>query len=161
LKKIDYNIQTENKYKFMNVKKSLKEKNRLVKEIQELYGRLSQYNSVEVGNVRPYSPKDMLEQVNQKSNELVELKTKIHNANAPVYDKIFRLSELKSTISRLKSLDCTEGVSTDYYSRNRENPPVKTAEITVVERDEMVKFMEGQIEVLQDILDYHNQNTEI
>ena len=96
----------------MNVKKSLKEKNRLVKEIQELYARLSQYNSVEVGNVRPYSPKEMLEQVNQKSNELVELKTKIHNANTPVYDKIFRLSELKSTISRLKSLDCTEGVST-------------------------------------------------
>ena len=30
----------------MNVKKSLKEKNRLVKEIQELYARLSQYNSV-------------------------------------------------------------------------------------------------------------------
>ena len=145
----------------MNVKKSLKEKNRLVKEIQELYARLSQYNSVEVGNVRPYSPKEMLEQVNQKSNELVELKTKIHNANIPVYDKIFRLSELKSTISRLKSLDCTEGVSTDYYSQNRENPPVKTSEISVVERDEMVKFMEGQIEELQDILDNHNQNTEI
>ena len=53
----------------MNVKKSLKEKNRLVKEIQELYTRLSQYNSVEVGNVRPYSPKETLEQINQKSNE--------------------------------------------------------------------------------------------
>jgi ribosomal protein L29 len=87
----------------MNVKKALKEKNRLVKEIQELYARLSQYNSVEVGNVRPYSPKDMLEQINEKSNELVELKTKIHKANTPVYDKIFRLSELKSTIARLKS----------------------------------------------------------
>jgi len=91
----------------------------------------------------------------------VELKTKIHKANTPVYDKIFRLSELKSTISRLKSLDCTEGVSTDYYSRNRENPPVKTAEVSVVDRDEMVKFMEEQIEDLQDILDNHNQNTEI
>jgi hypothetical protein len=135
----------------MNVKQGLKKKNTLVKEIQELYVRLSQYNSVEVGNERPY----------QKSNELVELKTKIHKANTPVYDKIFRLSELKSTISRLKTLDCTEGVSTDYYSRNRENPPVKTAEVSVVERDDMVKFMEGQIEDLQDILDNHNQNTEI
>ena len=101
------------------------------------------------------------EQINEKSNELVELKTKIHKANTPVYDKIFRLSELKSTISRLKSLDCSEGVSNDYYSRNRENPPVKTAEVSVVDRDEMVKFMEEQIEDLQDILDNHNQNTEI
>lgn len=145
----------------MNVKQGLKKKNLLVKELQELYGRLAQYNSIEVGNVRPYSPKEMLEQINQKSNELVELKTKIHKANTPVYDKIFRLSELKSTITRLKSLDCTEGVSTDYYSRNRENPPVKTSEISVVERDELIKSMEGEIEDLQDSLDNHNQNTEI
>ena len=145
----------------MNIKKALKEKNRLVKEIQDSHARLATYNSVEVGNVRAYSAKELMEKINQLSNELVELKTKIHKANTPVYDKIFRLSELKSTISRLKSLDCTEGVSTDYYSRNRENPPVKTAEVSVVERDEMVKFMEGQIEDLQDILDNHNQNTEI
>ena len=145
----------------MTIKQALKKKNLLVKEILDLHTRVATYNSVEVGNVRPYSPKETLEQVNQKSNELVELKTKIHKANTPVYDKIFRLSELKSTISRLKSLDCTEGVSTDYYSRNRENPPVKTAEVSVVERDEMVKHMEGQIEEIQDILDNHNQITEI
>ena len=145
----------------MNVKRALKEKNRLVKEIQELYTRLSQYNSVEVGNVRPYSPKDMLEQINEKSNELVELKTKIHKANTPVYDKIFRLSELKSTIARIKNLDCNEGIVQDYYSRNRETPAVKMTEISIVERDEMVKHMEGQIEEIQDILDNFNQITEI
>ena len=145
----------------MNVKKSLKEKNRLVKEIQELYARLSQYNSVEVGNVRPYSPKDMLEQINEKSNELVELKTNIHTANGPVYQHIFRLSELKSMIARIKNLDCNEGIVQDYYSRNRETPAVKETEISIVERDEMVKHMEGQIEEIQDILDNHNQITEI
>jgi hypothetical protein len=145
----------------MNVKQGLKKKNTLVKEIQELYGRLAQYNSVEVGNTRPYSAVETIDQINQKSNELVELKTKIHKANTPVYDKIFRLSELKSTIARLKSLDCTEGVSNDYYSRNRENPPVKTSEISVVERDKMVKDLEIQIEEIQDFLDSHNQITQI
>ena len=145
----------------MNIRQALKEKNKLVKEIQDLYVRISQYNSVEVGAHRPYSPKQLMEIVNVKSNELVDLKTKIHIANAPVYDKIFRLSELKSTITRIKNLDCTEGVSNDYYSRNRENPLVKTAEISIVERDEMVRFMEEQIETIQDILDTHNQNTQI
>ena len=145
----------------MNIRQALKEKNKLVKEIQDLYGRISQYNSVEVGGQRPYSSKQLMEIVNVKSNELIELKTKIHLANAPVYDKIFRLSELKSTITRIKNLDCTEGVSNDYFSRNRENPPVKTAEISIVERDEMVKHMEEQIETIQDILDTHNQNTQI
>tara|TARA_R110000868_G_scaffold404828_1_gene683453 strand:- start:1459 stop:1896 length:438 start_codon:yes stop_codon:yes gene_type:complete len=145
----------------MNIKKSLKEKNRLVKEIQDLHLRVATYNSVEVGNVRPYSAKESMELLNQKSNELVELKTKIHVANGPVYHHIFRLSELKSMITRIKNLDCNEGVVNDYYTMKRETPTIKSSEISIVERDEMVKHMEGQIEEIQDILDNHNQITNI
>jgi hypothetical protein len=145
----------------MNIKKALKEKNRLVKEIQDLQVRVTTYNSIEVGNKRPYSVKESLKKLDSLSNELVELKTKIHVANAPVYKHIFRLSELKSMITRIKSLDCNEGIVQDYYSRNRETPTVKEAEISIVERDEMVKHMENQIEEIQDILDTHNQITEI
>ena len=145
----------------MNIKKALKEKNRLVKEILDLHTKVATYNSVEVGNVRPYSAKESMELLNQKSNELVELKTNIHRANGPVYQHIFRLSELKSTIARIKNLDCNEGIVQDYYSRNRETPAVKMTEISIVERDEMVKHMEGQIEEIQDILDNFNQITEI
>jgi len=145
----------------MNIKKALKEKNRLVKEILDLHTRVATYNSVEVGNVRPYSAKESMELLNQKSNELVELKTKIHAANGPVYKYIFRLSELKSMITRIKNLDCNEGSVQDYYSRNRETPLVKESEISIVERDEMVKHMETAIESIQDVLDNHNQITEI
>lgn len=145
----------------MNIKKALKEKNRLVKEILDLHTRVATYNSVEVGNVRPYSAKESMELLNQKSNELVELKSNIHRANGPVYHHIFRLSELKSMITRIKNLDCNEGIVQDYYSRNRETPAVKETEISIVERDEMVKHMEGQIEEIQDILDNHNQITNI
>ena len=145
----------------MNIKQALKKKNQLVKEILDLHTRLATYNSIEVGNVRPYSAKECLEQINEKSNELVELKTKIHTANAPVYKFIFRLSELKSMITRIKNLDCNEGIVQDYYSRNRETPTVKVTEISIVERDEIVKHMENQIEEIQDILDNHNQITNI
>jgi hypothetical protein len=145
----------------MNIKKALKEKNRLVKEIQDLQVRVATYNSIEVGNKRPYSVRESLEKLNSLSNELVELKTKIHVANAPIYKHIFRLSELKSMITRIKNLDCNEGIVNDYYTRNRETPLVKEVEISIVERDEMVKHMEGQIEEIQDILDNHNQITEI
>ena len=145
----------------MNIKKALKEKNRLVKEILDLHTRVATYNSIEVGNVRPYSAKESMEILNQKSNELVELKSNIHRANGPVYHHIFRLSELKSMIARIKNLDCNEGIVQDYYSRNRETPAVKETEISIVERDEMVKHMENQIEEIQDILDNHNQITEI
>ena len=145
----------------MNIKKALKEKNRLVKEIQDLQVRVATYNSIEVGNKRPYSVKESLKKLDLLSNELVELKTKIHLANAPIYPHIFRLSELKSMITRIKNLDCNEGTVNDYYTRNRETPLVKEVEISIVERDEMVKHMEGQIEEIQDILDNHNQITEI
>ena len=145
----------------MNVKKALKEKNRLVKEIQELYVRMLKYNSVEAGNVRPYSSKEMLDIISQKSDELVLLKTKIHIANVTVYDKIFKLTELKATIARLRSMDCTEGACTDVYMRNRETTLVKTSEISVVERDAKIKHLESLIEDIQDVLDAHNQNTEI
>ena len=145
----------------MNIKQALKKKNQLVKEILDLHTRLATYNSIEVGNVRPYSAKECLEQINEKSNELVELKTNIHTANGPVYKHIFRLSELKSMITRIKNLDCNEGSVQDYYSRNRETPTVKVTEISIVERDEIVKHMENQIEEIQDILDNHNQITNI
>jgi len=145
----------------MTIKQALKKKNLLVKEILDLHTRVATYNSVEVGNVRPYSAKESMELLNQKSNELVELKTKIHTANAPIYKYIFRLSELKSTIARIKNLDCNEGIVQDYYSRNRETPAVKETEISIVERDNMVKDMETAIESIQDVLDNHNQITNI
>jgi len=145
----------------MTIKQALKKKNQLVKDIQDLHARLATYNSIEVGNVRPYSANESMEKINELSNELVELKTKIHTANAPVYKFIFRLSELKSMIARIKNLDCNEGIVQDYYSRNRETPIIKETEISIVVRDEMVKHMEGQIEEIQDILDNHNQITNI
>lgn len=145
----------------MTVKQALKLKNKLVKEITEELQKAQSYNSVEVGSTRPYSSSEALERVSKLTNELVELKTKIHQANSPVYNKIFRLSELKSLVSKIKMLNCTEGTSTDYYSRRSENSPVMTSEISIVERDSMVKIMEDEIESIQDELDTHNALTQI
>lgn len=145
----------------MTVKQALKLKNKLVKEITEELQKAQLYNSVEVTSPRPYSSSEALEKVSKLTNELVELKTKIHQANSPVYDKIFRLSELKSLVSKIKMLNCTEGTSTDYYSRRSENPPVMTSEISIVDRDSMVKIMEDEIESIQDELDTHNALTQI
>jgi len=145
----------------MNIKKALKLKNKLVLQVSENYQKVSAYNSVEEGTKKPYDTREALEAYNSSVNELVELKTKIHRANAPVYDKIFRLSELKSMAARLKSLNCQEGK----VARGRwdaELPPsIMVAEIGIVERDEMVKHIEAQIEEIQDILDTHNAVTEI
>ena len=93
----------------MNIKQALKYKNKLVSKMNGEFDKASTYNSVEVGTVKPYSADNALSFYFELSNELVELKTKIHLANNKVYDKIFLLSELKSRAAKLKHLDCSEG----------------------------------------------------
>lgn len=146
----------------MNIKQALKLKNKLVKENNETYNKLSTYNSVEEGSVRPYDPKEMLAKWNEGVKQLVDLKTRVHRANTPVYDKIFKLAELKSMVSKLNSMSCIEGKqsSRGRWGENQE-PVIYTAEIGVVQRDEMIKTLEAQIEKIQDELDVHNSNTEI
>ena len=144
----------------MNIKQALKRKNKLVKEINDTFRIVMAYNSVSEDNERPYSTKESLELWNKLNNELIELKTAIHRANAPVYNKIFKLSELKNQIKHLNSIDCTTGVP----PRNRYDSVVasaRVAEITIIERDGMVKQIEKEIDEIQDFLDEWNFNTPI
>jgi hypothetical protein len=141
----------------MNLKQALKRKNRLVGLIAEEYIKVSQYNSVDDVNQRPYSVKEALQNWLKLTDELIELKSKIQIANNKVNDKIFRLAELKTQAKQLKKLDCTSGL---YYSKWSDDKVVtKVAEIEVVERDNMVKEMEAQIEKIQDELDEWNHQT--
>jgi hypothetical protein len=143
----------------MNIKQALKRKNKLVGEINEEFNKVSRYNVVDEGNPRPYSSSESLKKWFDLTNELVELKTKIHLANGPVYDKIFLLAELKSQVNRLKSLDCTSGKVTSRWSED--GTVTKHAEINVVERDNMVKQIESTIESIQEELDQWNHTTNI
>ena len=146
----------------MTIKQALKYKNKLVSKMNIEFNRAHQYNSIEDGEKRPYSASDSLSKYFELSNELVELKTKLHKANAEVYDKIFLLSELKSRISKLQILDCNEGKVSDRFSRiHGEAPVVKTAQITILERDVLVQEIESKIEEVQEELDLHNATTEI
>ncbi len=79
----------------MTIKQALKEKNKLTKQIQSLVTRIQKYNSMEEGSVRTYEPREDMDTLTQTVSQLVYLKTQIHQANAKVYDKIFRLSEYK------------------------------------------------------------------
>jgi len=143
----------------MNIKQALKKKNKLVGLINEEFFKASQYNVVDEGNPRPYSATEAIGKWMELTNELIVLKTQIHKANLPIYDKIFELSELKNQVKHLKSLNCASGkVSTNRWGGESE-PVIKHAEINVIEKDKMVKNLEVRIEHLQDELDQWNHNT--
>ena len=143
----------------MTIKQALKEKNRLIKAIDDEFKKIQAYNSIDESNTRPYSTQTSLENIIVLENALIDIKTQIHRANVGVYDKIFRLSELKSLAKKLNQIDCSEGKVVDRYSRSE--AVVKTAEITVIDRDTRVKMIEEEIELLQEELDTHNATTSI
>ena len=144
----------------MTIKQALKQKNKLIKTIGENTTLMQEYNSIEVGNERPYSSVELLAQISEYTKELAKLKTKIHIANTPVLNDIFLMSELKSMAQSLKKMDCKEGKSNrDRYRLESES--VKTSEISLVKRNETIKELEGRIEAIQDRLDVFNATTEI
>lgn len=143
----------------MTIKQALKEKNRLIKAIEDEFKKVYAYNSIDETNVRPYSTVNSLSNIMILEEGLIELKTNIHRANIVIYDKIFRLSELKSLAKRFSQIDCSEGRVVDRYTRGETS--IKTAEISVIERDVRLKSIEEEIERLQEELDIHNATTSI
>jgi hypothetical protein len=143
----------------MKVKQALKYKKKLATKMNQEFVKVNSYNSVEEGATRVYDVKESMQNWLKMIDELVELKTKLHLANAPVYGKIFRMSELKSQLSNLKQLDCVDGKHFDRYGRGES--VVKTAEIGVLERDQIISKIEEEIEKLQEELDEHNAITSI
>ena len=144
----------------MTIKQALKQKNKLIKQIGENTKLMQEYNSIEVGNERPYSSVELLTKISDDTKELAKLKTKIHIANTPVLEDIFLMSELKSMVQSLKKMDCTEGKSNrDRYRLESES--FKTSEISLVKRNETIKELEGRIEEIQDSFDFFNATTQI
>lgn len=143
----------------MKVKQALKHKKKLASKMNQEFSKVQMYNSVEEGSTRVYDVVESMKNWLTMSEELVELKTKLHLANAPVYGKIFRMSELKSQLSNLKQLDCVDGKHFDRYGRGE--AVVKTAKISVLEKDQLVLTIEEEIERLQEELDEHNATTSI
>ena len=144
----------------MTIKQALKLKNKLIKNIGENTQLMQRYNSVEVGNERPYSSQMLYKQIETDTKELASLKSRIHIANVPVMEHIFWMSEMKSIITNLKKMECVEGKSNrDRY--RMESELVMTSEISLVSRNQEIKMLEGKIEEIQDKLDVFNATTEI
>ena len=93
----------------MNLTKALKLKKKLIKQAGEAYNRFRLCNSHEVGMEPTYSAEVAYTEWFNLTNELIELKAKIHQANVPIAHKIFSLGELKSMVKQLKGLDTDSG----------------------------------------------------
>ena len=142
----------------MTVAQALKQKNKLVVELKKQYEIAKKFNSIEAGNPRRYSVQDALDKAAELTVQLIQLKTKIHLANAPIYGDIFRMAELKGRVKELRKISTDEGKQEGRYGGT---PSEKVVEINIAEIDSMISTLESSIEEIQSRLDFHNATTQI
>ena len=99
----------------MKLYQALKKKKQIIGEISKLKHQITENNTVIKGNSRDYDVKPLFAKLEEKLTELVNLKSAIQKANTSVYDKIFRLSELKSFVDFLKGVPAKSGVHMERY----------------------------------------------
>ena len=145
----------------MNLTKALKHKKKLVKQADEMYMRFQRYNSQNKENVNSgYDPEAAYSNWIRLTHELVTLKTKIHNANAPIANKIFRLGEVKNLVSRLRAVDTKNGLLKEY--RHSDVAPIEyVAYMNLFDKDNQIAAWEQEIETIQEEIEAFNAITKI
>lgn len=142
----------------MNLKQALKKKNKLAGQLKTTLNRMLDNNSYLEGQTPSYDSLEMRRAATELSKELVELKTKIQSANAPVLHLIYEMGELKNMITHLNRMNCNNGIEINY---RHETPVNRISIIDQVKRDEWVERIEDRIDEINDELDRFNAITNI
>lgn len=142
----------------ITVAKALKEKNKKLNQLNKLWLRLGENNSILEGNTREFNPENLLSQIKKETEVFIKLKTQIHNACSPVREKIFRISELKSIARRLKGLDTKNGIVQTRYDNNSGR---YTAHFSAGKIDQLIEAFENEIDQIQEELDHFNHTNHI
>lgn len=148
----------------VSISKALNIKTKLAGRISHLGNLITSYNSYIEGAKQPFDVKELIKEYNDKSSKLAAVKAGIAKANADsgVFPFIYQMSELKSKIAHLRSLNTREGV--EEYSGGY-NQPNKTrtfvAVLSAKEIEDLVVAAETEIEKAQDQITYLNQSTKI
>lgn len=146
----------------MNINKGLKQKNKLAKDIQNKWNLILTHNSGRKDAKKSYNTKQLFTELIAGVDALVETKTAIAKANIAIYDKIFRLAELKGIVMNMKSISVTEGPQTQFRGYGKDDKEIEfEAQMDHTFIDSKVAEFEKEIETIQDELDKFNFTTDI
>jgi hypothetical protein len=140
----------------MNLRKALKEKNKVAGNLNHLFHRMRENNITEDGQSRPYNSKEVLSEINQEIDQLIELKVKLQLANTPILNDIYRVAELKVLIRQLRYMECNDSrkISSGIITYH-------IATIKADERDQLIKSLEEEIEAIHERIDAFNFRTSL
>ena len=145
----------------MKLSKALKEKNRLVGEINRIKIILARENSRDENSFSKIDRALVWEKLDQTVEKLIKIKAAIFAANVTIQEDICRLSEIKSRIEFLKTLNVAHG-NVEYPSYNSE-PIIKKLDAYYKQDDidNLTDKLQLEIEKIQDRLDEYNAITEV
>jgi hypothetical protein len=150
----------------ISLAKALKVKNRLVGELSNLQNVARQHNALPVESRGEKSVRldKVWQDIQTTSNHLVELKSKIAVATAPITPLLVDLAETKSTIAFLESLQIKEGkedTQIGYGVNSSLKTVVWNSFIDEAAKTKLIKENKNRIDSLQDQIDEFNAVTKI
>jgi hypothetical protein len=143
----------------MTIAQALKEKNRLISEIKKIKEKISKYNQSPTDRERLYDVHELFSELHLTKSKLADIKTAIQLASEPLRKEVFVQSELKDTLTFLRTVPCESGIIRDRYSREEGHEVNSVYNAKML--DEMMSNIEKEIEAIQDKLDKFNHNTEV
>lgn len=145
----------------MKLYKALKQRKKLVGEVAKLKQQIQSKNSYTEGALDPekYSVEKIYAELQKKVNELVGLKYVINEANRPIQERIYRLSELKALLVFWNGVSVQEGEHMVGYSEAKTIKYV--AQIDEIKRNQMVEEFQKKIDATQEEIDTYNYTTDI
>ena len=140
---------------------ALKEKNRLAGEITTLWTLVQKENSCWDDHTRCIDIRETLETIRLYTEKLIELKTRIGQANKGNLENMYSLEELKSQISKLSGVNTVEDVQYLSVGVGKNIERSRSAEVTAAEILQMKKDLQTRCNRLQDAMDAYNVRTTI
>lgn len=142
----------------MTLARALKEKNRLVGDINRLRDIITKENVTRIDLERKVSTKELYIQMNELVKTLVELKGRIAVGNTRIQEKIAGLSEAKSALAFLGKIDTRDTIDDCYGS---EKSVKHVAEIDQEMAEGFRKELQDRINCLQDEVDEWNATCKV
>lgn len=143
--------------KTVSIARALKEKNRVAGRIAKARGTITSKNSRREGEISKIDLTAVIDEEAQLVNRLIEIKTRIAEANHEIIGKIVELGEIKGRIAWLKELGTFEGGKSDCYGRDVQY----LATIDESAKDRLLRRLQQRVEALQDEIDEHNGSRRI
>ena len=140
---------------------ALKEKNRLAGELSRCWTMIARENSKREDMSRVVDVAETYKTAQLYRDKLVELKVKIGEANVGNLERIFRLEECKSELSRLNDIRTDENSDFQAIGDSNFKEFRRTVIFTAAQVYAMRQKLQQECNEIQDELDAYNASTSI